>query len=122
AVGASRLCPVHGASTDLFLETNLPREDLLAIASSLDLRSRLPRAWGSIRSGRLVIQPVRPAIVLAEAGLTRIGDDLPLGYAPASATRTLDAGNETGITITFRHRDTDAPVHPSQLHPGAADA
>ena len=122
ADGVDRRLAIHAASTDLFLETNLPREDLLAIASSLDLRSRLPRAWGSIRSGRLVIQQVRPAIVLAEAGLNRIGDDLPLGYAPASATRTFDAGNETGITITFRHRDTDAAGPPLTLHRGVADA
>ncbi len=119
--GLDRHLAIHAADTDLFLETNLPRTELLAIASSLPVHSRLPRAWGSIRSGHLVIRQGRPAAVLAAAGLEAIRDDLPLGYAPASATRTLDAGVETGITVTFRRLDTDAAGPPLTLHRGTGD-
>ena len=60
--------------------------------------------------------------MLAAAGLEAIRDDLPLGYAPASATRTLEAGVETGITVTFRRLDTDAAGPPLTLHRGTGDA
>jgi putative zinc finger protein len=119
--GWDRRLAIHTADTDLFLDTNLSRDELLAISSSLALRSTLPGAWRTMRSGGLVIEHVGPGAALADLGLESVDRLVPAGYVAASATRTFDRGEQTGVTVTFRRLDTDAAGAPITLHGGTGD-
>jgi hypothetical protein len=115
--GLGRRLAIHGGGTDLFLETNLPRDELLSIAATLPVRARpLPEAWRSPRVGALTIEQVPPAAALGDVGLTSVPDGLPDGYTVANATRTLHGGSAIATTITFRQRETDTAGSPITLH------
>ena len=115
--GLGRRLAIHAAGTDLFLETNLPREELLSIAATLPVQVEgLPESWRSARAGPLTIERIPTAEALADAGLSSVPDGLPAGYVIASATRTLDRGAVVATTITFRQRETDAAGPPITLH------
>jgi hypothetical protein len=115
--GLGRRLAIHATGTDLFLETNLPREDLLSIAATLPVQVEgLPASWRSARAGPLTIERIPTAEALGDAGLSSVADGLPAGYVIASATRTLDQGEAVATTITFRQRETDAAGPPITLH------
>jgi len=115
--GLGRRLAIHAAGTDLFLETNLPREELLSIAATLPVQVEgLPESWRSARAGPLTIERTPTDEALADAGLSSVPDGLPAGYVIASATRTLDRGAAEATTITFRQRETDAAGPPVTLH------
>ena len=115
--GLGRRLAIHGGGTDLFLETNLPRDELLSIAATLPVRARpLPEAWRSPRVGALTIEQVPPAAALGDVGLTSVPDGLPDGYTVANATHTLHGGSAIATTITFRQRETDTAGSSITLH------
>ena len=115
--GLGRRLAIHAAGTDLFLETNLPRDELLSIAATLPVRvEALPASWRSARAGPLTIERIPTAEALADAGLSSVPAGLPAGYVIASATRTLDRGAAVATTVTFRQRETDAAGPPITLH------
>lgn len=115
--GLGRRLAIHAGGTDLFLETNLPRDELLSIAATLPVRARpLPEAWRSARAGALTIEQVPPAEALGDVGLASLPDGLPAGYVIASATRTLDHRSAVATTIAFRQRETDTAGSPITLH------
>jgi hypothetical protein len=119
--GWDRRLAIHSAGTDLFLDTNLSRDELLAISSSLGIRSTLPSAWRSMRSGGLLIEHVGTEAAIADLGLDRIDRVLPPGYVAASATRTIERSEVTGVTVTFRRLDTDAAGAPISVHRGTGE-
>jgi hypothetical protein len=115
--GMDRRLSIHAADTDLFLESNLPRDELLSIASSIDVRSTaFPEAWRTSRSGPVTVRHVEPTEALADLGLTGLADAVPAGYAATSATRTLERGRVVDLAVTFRRLDTDAAGAPITLH------
>lgn len=121
--GLGRRLAIHGAGTDLFLETNLPRDELVSIAVSLPVQAQpLPDAWRMARTGPLTIEQITVGQALAGAGMSAIPDGLPLGYVIASATRTLVGGAPVGTTITFRQGETDAAGPPVTLQMGPSIA
>jgi hypothetical protein len=119
--GVDRQLAIHADGTDLFLESNLPREELLAISSSLDVQAgRLPRTWRVRRSGPLLLERVRPDAALTSIGLSGATLGLPSGYVPAVAVRTIEHGAMTATTVTFQRIDTDTAGPPITLHAGDA--
>jgi hypothetical protein len=120
--GLDRRLAIHTPDTDLFLDTNLPREELLAISSSLGVRARVPASWRRSRSGGLVVERVSPSLALEQLDLTTVRSALPAGYVAASAARTIAQGKTIGVTVTFRRLDTDAAGSALTLHRGTADA
>lgn len=113
--GFGRRLAIHTASADLFLETNLPRERLLEIASSLHLEGRpLPADRGS---PGVEVEAIDAAAGLAAAGLpASLLDGLPGGYVVASAERSTVGSALEGITFRLRQVDTDATGEPLTLH------
>jgi hypothetical protein len=121
ADGVDRRLAIHAPNTDLYLESNLPREELLAISSSLNVRAGpLPRAWRVRRSGALTIHRVSPDAALAGLGLTTALSALPPGYVAAAATRTLERGTVIATGVTFRRLDTETAGSPITLQQGKA--
>ena len=118
--GLGRRLSLHAAGTDLFLESNLSRDELFAIASTLGVHATpLPAPWRVVARGRPDARARRPAVEPARDGLWTPGAlSLPDGYVPASATRSVEQGVAVGVTVTFRQRDSDSMGPPLQIHVG----
>ena len=99
---------------DVYLETNLPRRRLLAIASSLPVVGEpLPPGWRSPSAG----DRVSVADGLETAGLPSTLDALlPGGYVVTSAEVVRDGTRIDAVTLTLRQPDTDATGEPLTLH------
>jgi hypothetical protein len=121
ADGVDRRLAIHAANTDLFLESNLPRDELLSISSSLNVRAgQLPRAWRIDRSGAMTIEHVSPDVALARLGMAAATSSLPSGYVPVTATRTIERGTVTATTVIFRRLDTETAGSPITIQEGRA--
>ena len=116
-----RRLAIHTEDTNLYLESNLPREDLLAVAASLPLDGvALPDPEGSgVRA-----HARRLTLAQAQARTTfRFGlpDRLPSGYVLASVERAVIGGVE-GVTLLLRQRESDLGAEPVRIHLEATDA
>ena len=122
--GFGRRLSIHGTGRDLYLETNLSRARLLAIAASIPVDGlSLPRSWRveSAPGVRVVRVPVAEAITRTELR-PQVFDGLPDGYVPASAELANASSTLAGATFRLRQRDTDAAGPPLIFHvqPGSA--
>ena len=120
--GYGRRLAIHTATSDLFLETNLPRQRLLEIASSLPILGEpLPAAWGDRGSAGVDVRRVGVAEALAAAGLpASLAHRLPAGYVVASAELSMKGSAVDSVTFSLRQPDTDAAGEPLTLHVGRA--
>ena len=110
---------IHTPRTDLFLESNLSRDELFAIASTIGVDAApLPARWRVVRAGALTVLPADPRTSLRSMGLDAATLPMPDGYVAASATRSVEQGVDVGVTVTFRQPDTDAAGPPVLLHMG----
>jgi len=117
--GLGRRLSIHTATTDLFLESNLSRDDLFAVASTLGVDATpLPARWRVVRAGTLTLMPADPRSSLRSMGLNPDALSMPDGYVAASATRSVEQGLDIGVTVTFRQEDTDAAGAPVLVHMG----
>jgi hypothetical protein len=116
--GFGRRLAIHAAGADLFLETNLSRDRLLEIASSLPLLGRpLPAAWRDRGSPGVDVKRIDVAAGLAAAGLpVSMLERLPGDYVVASAERSMEGSALEAITFRLRQIDTDAAGEPLTLH------
>lgn len=112
-----RRLSIHSAGTDLYLETNLSREDLLRVAASLPVQGiAMPEAW-RVR--------VSPEGVTERASLEQIAEGLPFplqtptqlpeGYAFASAELVTVAGG-VSANLYYQQTDADLGLGPIRLH------
>ena len=101
-----RRLAIHTAEGDLYLETNLPREDLLAVASSLPVRGLpLPRSWRLRESEIGTVE--RVTLEQAEAAAPfplLLPESLPEGTALASVELVRTDGR-VGVTLYFQGRE-----------------
>ncbi len=118
--GYGRRLAIHTATSDLFLETNLPRQRLLEIASSLPvLGEPLPAAWSDRGSAGIEVRRVGIPEALAAAGLpASLARRLPAGYVVASAELSMMGPTLESVTFSLRQPDTDAAGEPLTLHVG----
>jgi hypothetical protein len=112
-----RRLAIHTEDSDLVLETNLPRAELLEVAGALDVRGRaIPRDWRVQRAGGVVSKRVTLDDALAEVPFSpRLLSELPAGYTVASAELT-ETGPRTGLTVFYRQVDSDLGGAPIRLH------
>jgi hypothetical protein len=119
-----RRLAIHTAGDDLALETNLPRSDLLRVASVLGVRGRaIPASWRVQRAGGVVSRRVSLPDALRQVGFhVRLpaDGDLPPGYIVASAELT-STGGRTGLSVFYRQVDTDLSGSPIQIHEERGD-
>jgi hypothetical protein len=118
---APRRLSIHGAGTDLYLESNLPRERLLAAAAALPVVGlSMPEAWRIRESGGVTVERVSLPEASAALGVElSLPSALPAGYALASVevVRTVDAA---GATLYLR--DAEAGASAIRLHVERATA
>jgi hypothetical protein len=113
-----RRISIHAAGTDLYLESNLPRADLLAAAASLPVQGLpMPSSWtvrrvGSASVRRVSLEMARAAGLGFEIELPRT---LPAGFALASL-ELVDTGGTVGVTLYLREHDADAGIGTIRLH------
>lgn len=111
-----RRLAIHTAEGDLYLETNLPREDLLAVASSLPVRGLpLPRSW-RLRATELgTVERVGLGEAEAVAPFELLWPrSLPEGTALTSV-ELVRADGRIGVTLYFQGREV-ALGDPLRLH------
>jgi hypothetical protein len=116
--GYGRRLAIHTSTADLFLETNLSRERLLTIASSLAVRGRaLPPSWRHLGSRGVKVERIGVGEALATASLpASLPERLPEGYVVASAELSKVGAAIEGVTLYLRQLDTDAAGEPVTLH------
>jgi hypothetical protein len=108
---------IYTPDSSLYLETNLPRDQLLAVAASLPVSgTELPAAWRE----QHVANARTERLTLAEAkALTSFAFDvpatLPAGYILASVQRTVVRGVDS-VTLEVRQRDSDLGAGPIRIH------
>ena len=120
---ASRRLAIHTGDTNIYLETNLSREELLAVAASLPLDGRaIPASWTRRAHERRDDRTAHPGRG-AGPGVVHVrrAADLPGGYVLASVERTVVRGAD-GVTLMLRQRDSDLGAGPIRIHLEAAAA
>jgi outer membrane lipoprotein-sorting protein len=110
-----RRLSIHAAGTDLLLESNLPREELLAVAETLPVVGlRMPDDWRVRASGGLLVERVTLAEASAAIGTEiAVPRSLPSGVVLASV-ELVRAEGPPGATLFFR--DTEAGAAMIRLH------
>jgi hypothetical protein len=98
-----RRLALHAAGTDLYLESNLPRGELLSVAASLPIRGRpVPDRWLSLRlPGGVLQERVTVGEAVDAAPFVLLPSRLPEGYEP-SAAFVLRADGRREVTVYFR--------------------
>jgi hypothetical protein len=122
--GLGRRLAIHASATDLFMESNLPRAQLLQLAASLPVRGQpLPDAWTTVSGSGISIQQVAPAEALARSPVpVALPTNLPAGYVLVSASIVSDRTGATAVSFVFRQRETDTAGGPLVLHVQMGDA
>jgi hypothetical protein len=112
-----RRLSIHAPGIDLYLESNLPRRDLLAVAGSLPVRGlRVPDRWLSLRlPGGEVQERVSIEEAVRGAPFVLLPGDLPEGYRPAAAFE-LQAEDRREVTVYFRRPGSELDGVGIRLH------
>jgi putative zinc finger protein len=108
---------IHGTGVDLYLESNLPRQDFLRVASSIPVRGTpAPRAWLVRRlGGGITVEKTSLALARAAAPYLLLPGYLPDGYRLGPVHLVRIAGR-TGVTIFFRRPGTELDGVGIRLH------
>ena len=118
--GLGRRLAIHAAGTNMFLESNLPRAELLSLAGSLPVRGEaIPAPWRTLTGSGISIERVAPEEALARSPITvGLPPDLPAGYVLASAQVASDVSTAqvVAVSFVFRQRESDAAGAPIVLH------
>lgn len=115
-----RRLSIHAQGVDLYLETNLPRQDLMEIAGSLPVAGQdMPAEWLVRRSkeGESEVVPLDRALAEVDFQVA-LPTELPAGYGAVSA-ELVRVGERSGLNVYFQAAET-APADAIQLHAEAA--
>jgi hypothetical protein len=118
-VDHGRRLSIHTRGTDLYIETNLPRDKLLSVATSVPVIGKpMPKSW-AIRTS--------PDGVTERVTLERAGEELPFaielpgqqglpaGYTFASS-ELVRLKHSTALNVYFEQEDTDLGTGLIRLH------
>ena len=112
-----RRLSIHARGWDLYLESNLPRDDLLRVAASLPITGRpVPRRWTVQRwPGGVVREQVSIDRAVAEAPYLLLPRSLPDGFRPWLA-QLVREGPRTSVTVYYRRPGTELDGIGIRLH------
>ncbi len=114
-----RRLAIHGPGTDLYIETNLSRDNLLTAASSLPVTGiPIPEGWALHSSANGVTERVSldQAAAGMPFGLEIPGPaSLPAGYALASA-ELVTLHHQPSVNVYFQQQDAQFGTGPIRLH------
>lgn len=89
-----RRLSIHALDRDVYLESNLPREQLLKVASSLPIKGEKAKEQMSLEEA------------IAENPYLLLPKYLPEGYQ-LSSVQTIDVSGADGVTFSFRKRGSE---------------
>jgi hypothetical protein len=103
-----RRISIHARGQDLYLESNLPRQDLLRVAGSLAVQGEpVPRRWLVRRwPGGVIRQQVSLEQASLEAPYLLLPRALPAGFRPWVA-QVMRQGPRTAVSVYFRRPGTE---------------
>ncbi|MGZ8585984.1 MAG: zf-HC2 domain-containing protein [Actinomycetota bacterium] len=112
-----RRLAIHAAGTDLFLETNLPREELLSAAAALPVVGlEMPEAWLTRSSDGAIVERVSLEEASAALGVpVVVPASLPPGFALASV-ELVRVDEAASVTLYLRDVDVDTGAGTIRLH------
>lgn len=116
-----RRLSLHAGGTDLYLETNLTREELVEVAASLPVRGEmLPEGWLLRRSAEGEAERVTLGQAVEELAFpVLVPGELPPGYGLASAELVRLAGT-TSLNLYFQQEDSVLGGGTIRMHAEAA--
>jgi hypothetical protein len=115
-----RRLSIHTADLDIYLETDLPRRELLRVATSLPLRG-VPLALTE-GAGKQHIQRVPIDRAAAELPFPALlPAQLPAGYDAAS-TQLEEVGGSRGLSVFYQQRSSDLAGGTLRIHEEEASA
>jgi hypothetical protein len=95
-----RRIEIHADSGNLYLESNLARDELIAVASSLGMRGeRSPRDVGRGKDSTVMRLDVDDALDLS---FVKRPTELPPGYRPSAAVLSRSRSGARSITVYYR--------------------
>jgi hypothetical protein len=98
---------VFGRTSHVHLESNLPREDLLAVAGSLGIEGG--KGARAARIGGQRVMRIDPRRALRRAGFAQAPQELPAGYDPDHPSGALVFDSRTGPrTLVVFYRGEEA--------------
>ncbi|MGH2663785.1 MAG: hypothetical protein ACRDH8_13485 [Actinomycetota bacterium] len=104
-----RRVSIHAAGLDLYVESNLPRDELLRVAASIPIRGlEAPAGW---------LERITLAEARRKAPFLLLPTSLPAGYRLAAVQPS-----DGGATVTFRRPDTELDGVGIRLHQSPGDA
>lgn len=108
---------IHSRGIDLYLESNLPRDDFFRVAKSLPVRGEpAPRAWLVRRlSGGLTVETTSLDQARSVAPYVLLPTSLPPGYRPGPV-HVARMAERTGVTVFFRRPGTELDGVGIRLH------
>lgn len=123
SASAGRVVAIHAAQTNLYLETNLPRARLIAVASSLPVRGDpLPRAWQAGSVSGVAQQNVSPSVAMSRVPFpVSLPTYVPPGYGLTTAAITSGLG-PAGASFFYRQRESTVGEPPISLYAQQASA
>jgi outer membrane lipoprotein-sorting protein len=112
-----RRLAIHAAGTDLYLETNLSRDELISFASSVPVTGiTIPEAWALRESPEGMTERVSLEEVTGRLPFAlSLPTTLPPGFGLASAELVSLEGS-TGLNVYFQQEDTDLGSGLIRLH------
>jgi hypothetical protein len=112
-----RRISIHTRGRDVYVESNLSREDLLRVAASLSVRGEpVPRRWLAREwPGGLVREQVSVAEAVAEEPTVLLPSALPSGFRPWVA-QIVRQGRRVAVTVYFRRPGTELDGIGIRLH------
>lgn len=112
-----RRVSIHAADVDLYLESNLPRRDLLRVAASIPVRGEpVPRPWLVRRwPGGVIREQVSLGEAAVEAPYLLLPRRLPAGFRPWVAQLARE-DERTAVTVYFRRPGTELDGVGIRLH------
>jgi hypothetical protein len=114
-----RRLSIHAEGWDLYLESNLPRADLLLVAGSIPvLGIDPPPSWNTRAGpGDTLVERVTLGVAAARSGHDLLVPSGPVdGMDLAGALYTSTNGREAGVTIVYRRAGFEAAGYGFRLH------
>jgi outer membrane lipoprotein-sorting protein len=112
-----RRLSIHAAGTDLYVETNLPRERLLDVGASLPVTGlEMPDEWSVHGTNGALVE--RVSLEEAQAAVPfeiAMPQRLPAGFTLASA-EIVEVEGDVGVNLYFRDAEVDVGVGTVRLH------
>lgn len=112
-----RRLSIHAAGTDIYVETNLPRDKLIEVAGSLPVVGlSLPESWRVRKSGDGTTERVSLDRAVGELPFpVLVPTQLPPGYDLASA-ELIRVADSVGLNVYYQQANADVGAGPIRLH------